>query len=626
MAERPLPACDASPDDLALLRRFEPVLRFTRGEEFFPVDIEWYLQQCSLWVSLPDGRTEMVLDEGEVTPRTLAQPRQVPPGTVYYLQFSGPLNLAELAAFQVRERLQHLRDPANAFRESLGRLARVGYGSRLVDALFSLSLLLRGRVPGDTAAAAILTCRKGRATGQRPVYYGRVVRDSGWIALQYFFFYPYNNWRSGFHGANDHEADWEMVVVYLYRAVDGTLHPAWVACASHDYPGEALCRPWDDPRAVERSGTHPVIYVGAGSHAGYFQPGEYLAEIELPYLLPVIEQLERLRALWSRLFGSGTPPGRAAARPLLCLPFVDYARGDGARIGPGTDQPWTPVLLDPVPAWITQYRGLWGYYARDPAAGENAPAGPMYGRDGAVRRRWYDPIGWAGLDTIPNPAVEAQVLERRIHALQERQRALDQEIDSRGATVQELGEELLALQDNAHVAARAASVEASLRAARADLDALRRERAQNAVILEALAQRREQLAAPDRARLLAVAEQQRHVRRQPDPVSPRELPLAGWLEIWAAISISVLLVATVLLLVWAQHYLVIGLTALIGTFVLVEAAFRRQLVGLFALIATTLAAVSCALLIRDFFWPILVTGVVALSLRLLWENVQELRR
>jgi hypothetical protein len=108
MAERPLPACDASPDDLALLRRFEPVLRFTRGEEFFPVDIEWYLQQCSLWVSLPDGRTEMVLDEGEVTPRTLAQPRRVPPGTVYYLQFSGPLNLAELAAFQVRERLQHL--------------------------------------------------------------------------------------------------------------------------------------------------------------------------------------------------------------------------------------------------------------------------------------------------------------------------------------------------------------------------------------------------------------------------------------------------------------------------------------------------------------------------------------
>jgi hypothetical protein len=610
-------------DDLTLLRRFEPILRFTRGEEFFPVDIDWYVRQCSLWVSLPDGRVELLVPEGALTPEGLARPRPTPPGTVYYLVFSGPLHLAELAAFRLHERQ---RDPAQGFQESLGRLARVGYLSRLVDALFSLSLLLRGRVPGDTAAAAILSYRQYHASGAPPVYYGRVVRENGWIALQYFLFYAYNNWRSGFHGANDHEGDWEMVVVYLYRAADGALRPAWVVCSNHEYPGEELRRPWEGPDAVERDGTHPVIYVGAGSHAGYFHAGEYLAEAELPYLSRLTAGLERLRGLWGRLWGAPAVSGRGPRPPLLRLPFVDYARGDGLAVGPATAHPWRAVLLDPLPGWLTRYRGLWGYYARDPAAGENAPSGPMYNRDGTVRRRWYDPIGWAGLDRLPNPAAEAEILDRRIRALRERQQALDAAIARRGAEVLELGEELLALQDHAHVLARAAAVDTSLRAARADLEALRRERAQNEAVLEALVDRRARLGAPDAARPWGPEPDQRGAGRQPERLSAQDLRLARWLEVWAAISISVLLVAAVALLVWAEPYFGWGLAALASTFVVVEALFRRRLVRLLSLLASGLAGVSAALLVRDFFWPLLVTATLALSLYLLWENVQELRR
>ena len=33
-------------------------------------------------------------------------------------------------------------------------------------------------------------------------------------------------------------------------------------------------------------GEHPVIYVGAGSHASYYAPGEYLTELTLPCLHP----------------------------------------------------------------------------------------------------------------------------------------------------------------------------------------------------------------------------------------------------------------------------------------------------------------------------------------------------
>ena len=51
-------------------------------------------------------------------------------------------------------------------------------------------------------------------------------RQNHWTVLQYWFFYCYNNWRSGFGGVNDHESDWEMISVYLYEA-DGQLVPEW---------------------------------------------------------------------------------------------------------------------------------------------------------------------------------------------------------------------------------------------------------------------------------------------------------------------------------------------------------------------------------------------------------------
>ena len=36
--------------DRALLRRFEPVIHYSRGERFFPMDVEPYVRACSLWM------------------------------------------------------------------------------------------------------------------------------------------------------------------------------------------------------------------------------------------------------------------------------------------------------------------------------------------------------------------------------------------------------------------------------------------------------------------------------------------------------------------------------------------------------------------------------------------------
>ena len=50
------PGMPASASDLELLQRYEPVLRYTKGEQFFPTDVERYVRACSLWAHHPSGR------------------------------------------------------------------------------------------------------------------------------------------------------------------------------------------------------------------------------------------------------------------------------------------------------------------------------------------------------------------------------------------------------------------------------------------------------------------------------------------------------------------------------------------------------------------------------------------
>ena len=72
---------------------------------------------------------------------------------------------------------------------------------------------------------------------------------------------------------------------------------------------------------------------------------------------------------------------------------MDYGRGDGWSVGPGQDKEWDPPrLMNPLPSWVSGYRGLWGLYTRDPFEGEDAPAGPMYNRDKTISREWFDPV------------------------------------------------------------------------------------------------------------------------------------------------------------------------------------------------------------------------------------------
>jgi hypothetical protein len=609
-------------EDRSLLRRFEPVIRYTRGERFFPYNVEDYVRACSLWMQPYRAPAVCLVPESELSLQTLSEPLAHGFNSVYFLKFIDPLNIKDLAVYTIKQGLRK-KHPKNVFHPGHGRLTRVGYGARLVDALFSLTLLMRGRVPGDTAAAAILAYEHMLRENPNHCYYGRVVRQNNWIALQYWFFYPFNNWRSGFFGANDHEADWEMIYVYLAEDQHGEVKPEWVAYASHDYFGDDLRRHWEDPE-VEKVGEHPVIYAGAGSHASYYAPGEYLAELELPFLEPVHNFFDRLQTFGRnalRYSQNGTEFEESSRSiSIFRVPFVDYARGDGVVIGPEGDISWDePQLLSPTPDWAIKYRGLWGLFARDPVAGENAPAGPVYNRDGMVRRSWYDPLGWSGLDKVPPKNEAIKKVGERIDQLEAHRRMLANLITEKSDQLATMGVEAESMQGRPHLSGIYKIRQQNISTLAEELRNLRAEYASEASSLEALEIYAGQLQRGEQGPLRA------HIRRAHRPTTPAGIQFSRLAEAWAAISIGLMIFSVVGIALFARQYLVNALLLLIFILLFVEASFRRQLAHLINVITIGLAAVSALVLIYEFFWSIIIILIVVAGGYIMWENIKELR-
>lgn len=612
---------------LALLRRFEPVLRHTQGEHFFPMDAEAYIRASSLWLYRRHEGPRQIVGPNELTPTMLARAYDDAPGDTRYLQFTEPLKATEMAARALRRQRGHGHAE---FSGGVGRLARVGYLSRIMDALFSVALLARGRVPGDAAAAARIGYLAMTGDGIAPRYHGRVVEESGWIVLQYWVFYLYNDWRSSFDGANDHEADWEMACIYLAKDDDGDLHPEWVAYASHDYIGDDLRRRWDDPE-LQLVGEHPVIYTGAGSHASYFQAGEYLTEIELRLFAPATRLILIARNWWRRLQGESAAPqdgqtaipaaGIADHAGALAIPFVDYARGDGLTIGPEQDLPWeAPQLIDDDTGWVQAYRGLWGLYTQDPFAGEDAPAGPMYNRDGTVRRAWYDPVGWAGLDKVTPVTHLADVIDRQQTAVREQREQRRTAVQEQTALLRGLGIQVAATTDQPQLAAVHAAAQQKIRQLSREIDDLQAGIVADGALLDALERSAAQVRAGDYGAPRA------HIRRAHQPAAPVDLRASYVAEFWAAISVTALLVAFVVLFAFRPNYLSLWLVTILALFLFIEASMRGTVNRLLSSLTGALAIVAALILLYRYFWWVVGGIVLAMALYILWDNLGELLR
>ena len=596
--------------DLDLLRAHEPIVRYNHGELFFPTHVDGYLAECDLLMGTSERDREVIVPVGELTADRLASTVARPGETLYLRLVQKPMPPLDLARWRVRPDRPVFRAP--------GRLARVGLFARLVDAGFSASLLLRGTVPGGTTAAAQVKYAGLRERDPRYVYFGRVVRSDGWIVLQYLYFYFMNDYRSTFQGANDHEADWEQVLVYLDDAPSEP-RPVWIAAAAHDYVGDELRRRWDDP-TLEKSGEHPIVYAGAGSHASYFERGEYLTEIPLPGFRGLRGFLEALRSFWRESLRQ-PDPGDLAAKlsTALSVPFVDYARGDGLSVGPGGEAAWTPVSIGDDTPWVDGFRGLFGLDTYDRFGGERAPAGPKYGRSGQVRMSWNDPLGFGGLNKVAPPSHQPDELRQRIDDRERRLAELETEIEKQSANLPGLELETRGLAADGAMASLHETRASELATAAAELEALRKERA--ATDDSALALRRE-LARVESGDL---GDPRAHLKHPHRPVPQADVRYGRIVEFWSAVSVGLLLLA-IAALVWFQIVpWWAALAIAFAGYVVLEAAFRRRLTLLTLRVELTLAIIGAIVLVWEFKFAIIMAAVALLALVILSDNLRELR-
>jgi hypothetical protein len=563
--------------------------------------------QCSLWTAGPKGEGSELVPAGELTLERLAAEAIRQRDRALYLRFvEHPFGHAEYVRWRMlpRDRLS-----------ATARFTTSGMAGRVVDAGMRASLLLRGKVPAGVAAAAETTYRE-RLDSDRFTYYGRVVRDGGYVCLQYWFFYAMNDWRSTFGGVNDHEADWEMITVYLAERDEGPPRPVWAAFSSHDYHGDDLRRRWDDPE-LAREGDRVVAFAGAGSHSGAFIQGDYVVLVDPVRIQPVIRALRRARRLlapWRHY--TGDSPG-------VGLPFVDYARGDGVAIGPGQTAEWSPVLIDDETPWVLEFRGLWGLDTRDRFGGERAPAGPRYERGGSVRASWANPLGWAGLLKVsPDEHDITRPLAERVSELEREIGELDAKIDAARAEL--CGLRLQARSLVTHDYARSL-------AERRETELAEREAAVNELIAA-----RSALAEERRAHLetiaagLAPEPPQAHIRKAHRPYLDEQDRRTRFLKLWAAVSTPLLLASAILILLVSPLAWIVDIVVLVLVFSGFEALARRRFVSflgslLLVLVVATVAVGLVALFLRHWRTALsLVIGFAALAL--LVANLRTLRQ
>jgi hypothetical protein len=598
--------------ELRLLRRYEPIVRFNRGELFLPCAIDGYLAHAALYRRVGKS-VEQLAAPGALDPDKLAAFGRAHHGEALYLQFvDQPLGPRAYRKWRKRPDREKFTPSS--------RFVAVGLAARLIDSVLRMTLLLRGKVPRGYAAAAHLKASSAETAGQCH-YYGHVSRDGGYVVLQYWYFYPMNDWRSTFGGVNDHEADWEQVTIFLAEHADadltddagtdgagtdggaaaykgayangriGVTTPAWVAFSSHDETGDDLRRRWDDPD-MERVGDHPVVYAGAGSHSGAYLKGEYLITIAPP--LPA--EVNRIAMKIARII-----PWSEPSSSVIRIPYIDYRRGDGASVGPGQERKWTAVRIGDDTPWVVAYRGLWGLDTKDPFGGERAPAGPRYERHQAVRASWGQPVAWAALDKEAPTDEEAEMrLRVRSAALREQLARVDHEVDAaraelRGARAVDRANGLPPRQPSQAVGSLGDRVE----------DLRRRQAALRGDV---------EVAGRGLAGPIPRDDVHGHLHHRAIPNVDTSARHGRVRRLWTAASASILYAVLGLILLDTRSGVLEPIFFAVGVMLVIEAAMRRRLLALLATAAIIFFAVSLGWAVASIVVGNLRAGVGVLLL------------
>jgi len=127
--------------------------------------------------------------------------------------------------------------------------------------------------PGDALRPGCTYEEWAERLASAPTVYAHVVTEPGVpgrLALQYWFFYVFNDWN------NTHEGDWEMIQLNFDAGTAQealTRRPVEVGFSQHSSAERA---DWGDEKLELEDGTHPIVYPAAGSQANFFGSRLYL--------------------------------------------------------------------------------------------------------------------------------------------------------------------------------------------------------------------------------------------------------------------------------------------------------------------------------------------------------------
>lgn len=271
---------DGVPDskESAIASKYMPVLIFADGEQFFPTNVSYHIDNSVLKMKV-DG-DDLLIDSSPTT-HSIGQYKD----EIYYLDNT-------LGGYE------EIASDYNQKKESIGY-----------------------------------------------VVYARVTKHQQNYVVQYWLFYAFNPGQ-----VNRHEGDWEMVEIVL----DLGENPLYAVYSQH-FSGERAS--WSD---VEKSDSHPKVYVALGSHANYFRPYQGKLGLENDVL------------------------GTASTLQPTELTMVFLGEPNGGN---------HPASQD----WL-DYGGRWGDWKElaDIIRGGAGPRTPGFGENA---ERWHDSVAW-GLGTF----------------------------------------------------------------------------------------------------------------------------------------------------------------------------------------------------------------------------------
>jgi hypothetical protein len=117
-----------------------------------------------------------------------------------------------------------------------------------------------------------------------------------------------------------------------------------------------------------------------------------------------------------------------------------------------------------------------------------------------------------------------------------------------------------------------------------------------------------------------------HIRRAHRPTSHESIRLNRLAEVWAAVSITLMMFSFIVLAVFATDFLIYGIVSVVSLIGFVEASFRGQITRFISSITIGLAVVCGLIIVAEFFWTIVVLAVLVSGSYIMWENIRELRR